>query len=136
MAFPADAVPNGAMFAPHHFLYALYVTLFTCARKWDIYPREEPVLVSGSALAGLFGWAHLWRFYPAVGATVCLLGAAGVALGGVLTTRYGDRWRLSVFWSGLVALDDAVSHAFGVWTPLDWARSVVWHAATSAFPVF
>lgn len=135
MPFPAEHVPDGALFAPHHFLYALYVALFACARKWDIYPRKEPVVVAGSALVGLFGWAHLWRYYPAVGATVCLLGAAGTAIGGALTTRYDDRWRLSVVWSGLVALDDAVSHAFGVWTPLDWVWGVVWRVVIAGLPV-
>ncbi|WP_435175249.1 hypothetical protein [Halorussus sp. AFM4] len=124
MNFPAESIPDGALYAPHHYLYALYLVLFVSARKWDIYPREEPVFVAGSALAGLFGWVHVWRYYPAPGAVLCLLGAVGVILGGVVTTRYGLRWRLSVVWTGLVALDDAVSHAFGVWTPLDWLWGV------------
>lgn len=126
MTFPAESVPDGALYAPHHYLYALYLVLFVSARKWDIYPRKEPVVVTGSALAGLFGWVHVWRFYPAAGAIVCLVGALGVIAGGLLTTRYSIRWRLYVVWTGLIATDDAISHAFGVWTPLDWAWGIAW----------
>ncbi|MFC4553194.1 MULTISPECIES: hypothetical protein [Halorussus] len=136
MPFPAETVPDGALFGPHYFLYSLYLVLFACARKWDLYPRKEPVLVAGSACAGLFGWVHLWRYYPAAGATLCLLGAAGTVVGGLVTTRYGLRWRLYVVWTGLVATDDAISHAFGVWTPIDavlggfWAT--VWRVVSDA----
>jgi len=125
MTFPAQSIPDGALYAPHHFLYALYLVLFTSARKWDIYPRKEPVVVTGSALAALFGWIHVWRYHPVAGALLCLAGALGVVVGGAVTTRYSDRWRLLVAWYGLVAFDDAISHAFGVWTPIDWA----WDAA-------
>ncbi|WP_227354532.1 hypothetical protein [Haladaptatus salinisoli] len=120
MSFPAESIPDGALFAPHHFLYGLYIVLFACALRWDDYPREEPTAVAGSALFALFGWAHVWRYYPAPGATACLLGTVGVLLGGAATTRYGTRWRGVVVLFALVALDDVLSHAFGVWTPLDW----------------
>ncbi|WP_267643839.1 hypothetical protein [Haloarchaeobius amylolyticus] len=120
MPFPAEPVPDGALFAPHHFLYPLYLVLLCSARKWDLYPRDEPLLVTGSALLGLFGWVHLWRYYPVAGATTCLLAVCGVLVGAAVTTRYGRRYRATVGVLALASLDDAVSHAFGVWTPLDW----------------
>jgi hypothetical protein len=55
-------------------------------------------LYVGLLVAG-FSFALVWRFYPVTGALGTLLGV-------------------------LVALDDAVSHAFGVWTPLDWVWTV------------
>ncbi|CQH55248.1 uncharacterized protein HHUB_2206 [Halobacterium hubeiense] len=36
-------------------------------------------------------------------------------------------WRGVALVGGLVALDDAVSHAFGIWTPLDAGWGQVWH---------
>ena len=120
MSFPAESVPDEALFAPHHFLYGLYLLLFACARKWDVHPHKEPLVVVGSALLALFGWAHLWRYYPKTGAVVCLLGVCGTLVGAAVTTRYGRRFQAVVALMGTVALDDAVSHAFGVWTPLDW----------------
>ncbi|WP_158057202.1 hypothetical protein [Halorussus halophilus] len=132
MPFPAESIPDGALFAPHHFLYGLYLVLFRCARKWDNYPRTEPLVVAGSALFALFGWAHLWRYYPVAGATVCVVGTLGTVVGGLVTTKYGRRWQLFVVWSALVALDDAISHAFGVWTPLDWLWNFAWRLGDSA----
>lgn len=45
-------------------------------------------------LLASFGFMFVWPAYPTVGATMAVAGL-------------------------LVALDDVVSHAFGVWTPLD-----------------
>ena len=67
--FPAEAEPDGAALAPHHFY-------------------------TGLAIA-FFGFVSVWAYYPRLGAIMALLGLA-------------------------IAADDAVSHAFGVWTPLDW----------------
>jgi hypothetical protein len=124
--FPAETIPDGALFGPHHFLYPLYAMLFVAARKWDIHPRKEPVLVVASALLALFAWAHLWKYYPVAGATLALVGVCGTILGGLLTRRYGRRFQLGVVVLGVAALDDAVSHAFGVWTPLDHVWGVWW----------
>ena len=59
----------------------------------------------GVALA-VFGFMFVWPYYSAVGAAMSILGVA-------------------------IMLDDLVSHAFGIWTPLDavWKRarrSVSW----------
>lgn len=124
--FPAETIPDGALFGPHHFLYPLYAMLFVAARKWDIHPRKEPVLVVASALLALFAWAHLWKYYPVAGATLALVGVCGTIVGGLVTRRYGRRFQLGVVVLGVAALDDAVSHAFGVWTPLDHVWGVWW----------
>lgn len=124
--FPAETLPDGALFGPHHFLYPLYAMLFVAARKWDIHPRKEPVLIVASALLALFAWAHVWKYYPVFGATMALAGVCGTILGGLLTWRYGRRFQLGVVVLGVASLDDAVSHAFGVWTPLDHVWGVWW----------
>lgn len=56
-----------------------------------MYPHH---LYTGLILAA-FGFMFAWPQYGATGAVMTLLGV-------------------------LIALDDAISHAFGVWTPLDW----------------
>jgi hypothetical protein len=57
---------------------------------------------------------------------MALAGVCGTILGGLVTWRYGRRFRIAVVGLGLAALDDAVSHAFGVWTPLDHLWGVWW----------
>jgi hypothetical protein len=73
--FPHEAVPDGAVFAPHHFWIGVGIAVFA------------------------FGLT--WRYYPVTGAVGTLVGLS-------------------------IALDDAVSHAFGVPTPLDllWANYI------------
>lgn len=79
MTFPAEAVPDGDIFAPHHLYIGLAITLF--------------------------GFMFAWANYPKLGASIT---AAGIA----------------------IQADDYVSHAFGIWTPLDavweqWLRPVI-----------
>ncbi|MFD1588725.1 hypothetical protein ACFR9U_17235 [Halorientalis brevis] len=68
MRFPAEAVPDGGIFLPHHLYIGVGVMLFGFALVWDPYDKAGAVLT----LLGLY-----------------------------------------------IAADDAVSHVFGVWTPLD-----------------
>lgn len=60
-------------------------------------------LYVGLLVAGFF-FALVWPYYPETGATGTLVGI-------------------------LIALDDAVSHAFGVPTPLDY----LWHAQLAQY---
>lgn len=76
MRFPAEAVPDGGVFLPHHLYIGVAITIF--------------------------GFAFVWDPYAEAGAVLTLLGIA-------------------------IALDDAVSHAFGVWTPLDALWQVAIH---------
>lgn len=47
-------------------------------------------------IAAWYGFMFLWPAYPVTGAVTTIVGT-------------------------LILADDVVSHAFGVWTPLDWA---------------
>jgi hypothetical protein len=53
-------------------------------------------------LVAAFAFSLVWPHYPKTGATGTILGV-------------------------LIALDDALSHALGIWTPLDW----IWEAYLS-----
>lgn len=47
------------------------------------------------AILSSFAFVFVWPLYPSAGASMTVLGM-------------------------LIAADDVLSHAFGVWTPLDW----------------
>lgn len=120
--FPAEGVPDGAIFAPHHYLWGLYLALLVSLVVWDDYRRREPILTVASIGIALFGWLHVWTFYPALGAGMSLAGtlAASITIGLDEWDAYPLRWRALALLGCLVALDDLASHAFGLWTPLDW----------------
>jgi len=139
--YPHEAVPDGAVFAPHHYIYGLLLVAALVAVVWDNYPDREPLLVGLGAGTGLFGFLFVWPWYAAAGATlslagpiICvvavLLGWAGTPVGDVWDD-YPTRYRLGVVLFALLALDDAVEHAFGVWTPLDaaWNAGLYEHAS-------
>jgi len=137
--FPNEAVPDGAVFAPHHYIYGLLLVGLLVAVVWDNYADREPLVAALGVGTGLFGFLSVWPFYPPAGAilalagpTICissvLLGWTGTAVGDVWDD-YPVRYRLGVIAFSLVALDDAVEHAFGVWTPLDAA----WGAGLSEY---
>lgn len=120
--FPAEPIPDGAVFAPHHFTYAVYLAFLLAAVAWDDFRNREPIAVVGSLGFAWFGFIHMWPYYPVWGASMVLLGlsAASVALA---HPRWGHwpRWiRIGIAVMVAVAWDDAISHAFGFWTPLDW----------------
>jgi len=137
--FPSEAVPDGAVFAPHHYTYGALLALLAVFVVWDNYADREPLYAAVGLGAGLFGFLLVWPYYAAAGAILALAGPA-VAIGAVVTgtlgLRVGDVWdeyprseRAAVVVFSLVALDDAVEHAFGVWTPLDavWGAYLINH---------
>lgn len=131
MNFPAEAVPDGALFAPHHFLYGCYLALVVLWVVGDDYRHIEPLAVLLGIGVALFGWAHMWKFYPVAGATFVLSGLTvstlAIRIGidilgyefGDFYTTYGKLPTLILLLCLLIAWDDALSHAFGIWTPLD-----------------
>ncbi len=131
MAFPHEAVPDGAIFAPHHYTYGLLATLLVVMAVWDNYRCREPLLTAGATGAGLFGFLFVWPYYPTSGALLAVSGpivAALAVVAGWAGTPIADVWddyplryRLATLLGLLVALDDGVEHAFGVPTPLDMA---------------
>lgn len=143
--FPNELVPDGAVFAPHHYTYAVLLVLLVLATVWDNYPGREPLLAAVGAGVGLFGFLSVWPYYPAPGAILSLAGpvivVAAVALGSVGTVvggvwdDYPARARIAAGVFAVVALDDAIEHAFGWPTPLDllWNGYLSDHA-TIVFP--
>lgn len=132
--FPHDPVPDGAVFAPHHYTYALGLVLLVVAVVWDNFSDREPLFAALGAGVGLFGFLFVWQYYPGAGAILALagplvtigavlLGSVGLAVGGVWDD-YPPRYRVATMLFSLAALDDAVEHAFGWPTPLDvlWVR--------------
>ncbi|MFC7204716.1 hypothetical protein ACFQJC_14445 [Haloferax namakaokahaiae] len=123
MRFPVEHVPDGHIFAPHHLYIGVLLAAVALAAVWDNNRRAEPV--GGAVAVGVstFGFALTWRYYPVTGATLALGGLLGALSAFPLErdvwadarTRYAVLFILGV----LVALDDVVSHSFGVWTPLD-----------------
>lgn len=132
--FPHDPIPDGAILAPHHYTYGLALVLLVVAIVWDNYRDREPLFAALGAGVGLFGFLFVWQYYPKAGAILALagpvvtigavlLGSTGFAVGGVWDD-YPPRYRVATVLFSLVALDDAVEHAFGVATPGDtlWVR--------------
>lgn len=131
MSFPAESVPDDALLAPHHALWALYLVLLATAVVWDDYAHKEPLLTTALVLLALFAWAHVWKWYPALGAGLFLASLVTATLSVLLAildgttlftgwAAYPLKWRIFVLAMLLVAMDDAVSHALGWPTPGDW----------------
>jgi hypothetical protein len=115
-------VPDGALLAPHHFLWGLYLTVLACLVVWDNQRHREPLATMAGVGIALFGWLHVWNWYPVLGAGLAVAGTIAATLA-VLLGRwepYPDRWRWTALGGLAVALDDLASHALGWWTPLDW----------------
>lgn len=118
--FPVEAIPDGHVGAPHHAYTGLLGLLFACAVVWDDYRKREPLAATWGALVAFFGFALVWRWYPFLGASMFGIGLFASLVGvwrwsGV----YSRRWQAVAVVCWLVALDDWLSHSFGVWTPLD-----------------
>jgi len=126
--FPHEAVPDGDVLAPHHlYLGALAVLLVVWVVSDDRTDRE-PWAVAVPTLAALVGFTVTWRHYPAVGASITLVGLCA-ALAALVARPYWSAYQWVGFRGAalvalLVALDDVVQHATGWPTPLDefWAR--------------
>ena len=137
--FPNEAVPDGAILAPHHYTYGALLALLAVAVVWDNRSDREPLLAAVGLGAGLFGFLSVWPYYPAAGAIMALAGpslAVVAVAAGTLGLSVGDSWdnyprreRVAVVVFSAVALDDAVEHAFGWPTPLDtvWERYLIEH---------
>lgn len=121
MTFPYELVPDGEVGVLHHFYWGGFVALFAAAVVWDNQRRSEPLVTTagtGTALAFFGMW---WPFYPVSGAAIAAVGVA-VGLGGVVSREWSDyptRWRIVAGLGLAVMADDWLSHALGIWTPLD-----------------
>ena len=138
--FPAETIPDGSVAWPHHYGLGLYLVVLAAVVALNDTRTTDPLGVFAGAAVGLFGWFHLWGTgYPVAGALATLLGLlvstisvvrsvtvpkVGIQIGG-FRSRYGRGHALVVGLGLVVAFDDWVSHALGIWTPLDW----FWHIA-------
>jgi len=121
MGFPHEAVPDGTILGPHHLYIGVAVVAVVAMTVWDDDRRDPLLVVSGIIVSSVFGFALSWPHYPVVGALLTLTGLAASTL--ALARPYWREYRfraVAVAVGLAVAWDDAVSHAFGVWTPLDW----------------
>ena len=129
MAFPYHEIPDGAVFAPHHYIYGLLLTLLVLAVVWDNFRAREPLLAALGVVVGLFGFLLVWPWYPVAGAVLSLagppiivlavgLGWSGLAVGDTWDD-YPLRWRLAAMLGALVAAEDVLQHAFGWSGPFD-----------------
>ncbi len=115
------------MFGPHHFYLGVLLILLVCWLARDPESEAAPWGVAGLTLLSVFSFALTWPYYPVVGAAgvlVLLALATTLSLFRPFWWRYGPVSR-GVLTAGLfLAWDDAVSHAFGWWTPMDsvWSR--------------
>lgn len=145
-SFPYEAVPDGVVFAAHHFHYALIAGFLVALWIADDYPKREPKAVLAGILFSEFAFCFVWPFYPVTGASLSILFLAvatvsvthGVAYLAVerLARRFPRLERLVDGWTRpywalfpwqavvvficlLFAWDDLLNHAFGIPTPLD-----------------
>lgn len=122
MSFPVEQVPDGSVWLAHHFAYAGWAALFVCWLAAEA--GEKPWVAVGGLLVALFSWYHVWVSYAVTGATGVLVGLA-LATVALLARRpwrreYDQKLRAACALCLLVAWDDVLAHAFGVWMPLDW----------------
>lgn len=121
MSFPAESVPDGAIFAPHHFLYPLYAVLVLYFLKLNDDPERKPALVLVGPVVALVGWFHFWPYYPGTGAIIAAVGVILCIIGGIAHRNVETHWRISIVALCLLSLEDWVDHAFDVDTPASLA---------------
>jgi len=123
--FPHEGVPDGAVFGPHHLYIGVATLLLAVWVVSNNLPHREPLLAAVGALTALFAFATIWPYYHGTGAALALTGLlvalVGVCWPGGVWAVYPLRWRLVALMGVLVAFDDVIEHAFGMWTPLDAA---------------
>lgn len=138
-SFPAEAVPDGAVFGPHHFYLGVLLILLVCWLARDPESAAAPWGVAGLTLLAVFSFSLTWPYYPAVGAAGVLI---LLALATALSLFRPFWWRYGLVSRGVLAIglflawDDAVSHALGWWTPMDsvWARYLYPYVSNPALP--
>lgn len=131
--FPHDAVPDGSALLPHHLTMGTLLALLAVMLVWDDARGAEPWAASLALLAATWAFVTVWPHFPVVGATATLLGVSAAIVAVVVSPFWqAYPWigpRGATLLAALIALDDAVEHAFGVPTPLDALWRIVIHPA-------
>lgn len=133
-SFPYHAIPDGDAYGPHHFWLGVGIVLLVVWIVSDDRADREAWLVAVALLGAAFAFGPTWTYYAPVGAALVLLSLC-VALVAVVARPYWTAYswvgfRGAALLGLLVALDDALEHAFGWPMPLDlfwkhWLYGVV-----------
>lgn len=130
MTFPVEAIPDGHPFAGHHLYIGVCIITGSILVVMDNFRHREPLLALGGVMLMWFAFERIWPFYHATGAALSFVGlavvVAGVAWPGGMWSVYPLRMRAVALFGAAVSLDDLLSHAFGIWTPLDGGWQFVW----------
>ena len=121
--FPHEAIPDGTVWIFHHFTYPLLFAYVILNWVRDNHPYREPKYVDVGICVALISFLLAWPHYPVFGALGALAGLLIASYGLVfhdVWELYDRRWRALVTLCVLMAYDDWISHALGLWTPLDW----------------
>ncbi|QLG61327.1 hypothetical protein [Halorarum salinum] len=133
MQFPHHAIPDGTTWAPHHVYIGVLVTLVALLVLWDDARRSESWLLLAALFGATFAFALVWQHYAAAGAVLTLtllVVALSVPLFGPFWRDYPlFGWRGVAIVGVLLALDDAIEHAFGWPMPADWFWKAWLHGA-------
>lgn len=125
MPFPHEAVPDGAVFAPHHFWIGAVLVAFALIRVGE--RRKIGAWWTGLVLAGcVFAFGSVWPTFPVLGASMTIVASVwlGVAIVSLRESTFG--WWLAVG-GYLLLVDDVLQHSFGWPMPVD----VVWNLILS-----
>jgi len=123
--FPYHTVPDGSVWVPHHFTWAMILALIPLFVIWDNDPHREPWLAVSSIAVGLIAFLLVWPTHHVLGAVLAVTATivAIISLLSRLTLFRGD-WPVLPLAVALVlvlvASDDVLQHAFGWEMPLDW----------------
>ncbi|WP_231184710.1 hypothetical protein [Haladaptatus sp. DYF46] len=120
--FPAERIPDGALMAPHHFLIGVLAALVVVLLVWNDRGGIEPAYSLAALTVALFAWVFVWRYYPVTGAAGVLAGLSLASFAVYRPVWRGYPWRVQAGYALALAVawDDGLSHALGIWTPLDW----------------
>lgn len=119
---PHDTEPDDERLAPHHY----YTGLLLALTAGIVGTGGWTILAVLGALFGIFAFVTLWwELYATLGALMSLLAVVVVGVSGVIGIVVEPWYGLLAVVGAFVAGDDAVEHATGWTTPLEyvWQRS-------------
>lgn len=125
--FPHDAVPDNAIFAPHHLYIGVILLLVGTLIVWDN-QADDPHHTLLTTLGLLFAFTFIWPYYPLTGALIALMALVILPISLYVESSLWRSHRRAIALTVvgyLIAVDDIVEHAFGIPTPLDWLFTLI-----------
>lgn len=117
--WPHEQEPDGQVGAPHHYYQGMALVAAVAV-------AESSFWLTFGVVVGYIGFCCTWReeLYPTTGAAVSL---AGVLVALWVAPTLASLPAVGVAVGALVALDDWVTHATGVWAPLEYVwRDIIY----------